>query len=494
MRRLSLVWQRRYFELPLGSTHLVYFRSKQSREQPTRFWTSVSSPSKPRRPRGAIDLSRVTQVFFRPGNDCAIIDLVYDDANSLYSLKSDDAEEARGWYNILQRRVKLCDHVDEVIKRSCSQLSPSDERLSSSFASHAPSTIRSQSRLSTRAETKASEMYECKRSPGGSVGGGGGGGECDEPGLSGGNRPLVEESDAMQRKRFEDSPGADLTDEETSVLRDLVGRVSADPTLRRSVEIHLRSSADNDLDNLYFVCRRILAGRKFDVAKSLDTIRKIARWREEEDVAQLVKPGRIEELVDSECLKEMRARHPVVCLGADLDNRCPVVWKYFGAKCKVHEILKGPGSVKDLTLYHIYWSERALRCLTKNSKMYGRNIEKFRVVIDATGWNLGLFSRSAARFLYAMAKADQEYYVERMASCWIINAPRSVEFCWKVVRRWIDARTEERVKIIGPRDEWLPLLTKYIPTTAIPTCYGGAATDSDAAAYDRAIAATKAVS
>ena len=187
-----------------------------------------------------------------------------------------------------------------------------------------------------------------------------------------------------------------------------------------------------------------------------------------------------------ECDPEIiTSRHPVTISGPDFQGH-GVVFKYMGAACSIKEMSRKT-SLKSLVRYHIFNTERSIMNLTSLSRKHARCIEQHRVVIDAAGWNLGLFNTSSAKFLYHVAKIDQNNYIERLHSMTIINAPKTVAFCWKVVKTWLDERTTRKVNIMSSSEEWKPYLKTFMPNSSIPTCYGGSSSVPDALAFSRAV-------
>lgn len=162
------------------------------------------------------------------------------------------------------------------------------------------------------------------------------------------------------------------------------------------------------------------------------------------------------------------------------------MFKYMGSACSIKEMSRKT-SLDSLLKYHVYNTERSIMNLASLSKQHGRCIEQHRIVIDAAGWNLGLFNKASVKFLYHIAKIDQNNYIERLHTLTIINAPKTVAFCWKVVKTWLDQRTNEKVNIMSSTEEWKPFLNSCMPNSSIPTCYGGSSSLPNALAFSRAV-------
>eukprot|EP00938_MAST-03A_sp_MAST-3A-sp1_P002748 g2748.t1 len=143
-----------------------------------------------------------------------------------------------------------------------------------------------------------------------------------------------------------------------------------------------------------------------------------------------------------------------------------------GKKTKFNAILqKCP--LDSLLRFHIHTTENTLYCMGAQSRKLKKNMEKMRVVVDCSGFYVGLFGKAAIRFLSNVASLDQKHYIERLESVFVINAPWSLTFAWNVVRKWLDDRTREKVQIMGKPKEWKPVLEKYFDRDQIPYCFGG---------------------
>jgi hypothetical protein len=55
----------------------------------------------------------------------------------------------------------------------------------------------------------------------------------------------------------------------------------------------------------------------------------------------------------------------------------------------------------------------------------------------------------------------------------IVNAPWTLAVAWKIIRGWLDARTQQKIQIVRGRDQYLPILRGLMDDDAIPDAYGG---------------------
>ena len=83
----------------------------------------------------------------------------------------------------------------------------------------------------------------------------------------------------------------------------------------------------------------------------------------------------------------------------------------------------------------------------------------------------------ADSFLKSAAAIDQHHYPERLAHVIVINAPRLLAACWRVIQRWLDDDTRQKVAIISEGDPngARARLEELIELSQLPTQYGGTA-------------------
>ena len=101
----------------------------------------------------------------------------------------------------------------------------------------------------------------------------------------------------------------------------------------------------------------------------------------------------------------------------------------------------------------------------------GHLIETFLIVIDAAGWSLKLASFDAFKYLKGIADIDSAHYPERLGAIVIVNAPAALDFAWRAIRVWLDARTKAKITIL--RKGGYAALQVLIDSDQIPSDYGG---------------------
>lgn len=94
---------------------------------------------------------------------------------------------------------------------------------------------------------------------------------------------------------------------------------------------------------------------------------------------------------------------------------------------------------------HIWGMEHAARRAREKSKELGRTVDTFFNIMDLAGG--GAAHWKVLEYAKPMTFVDQNYYPERLGAFYIINAPWMFPVVWKVVKSWLDPRTQSKVSI-----------------------------------------------
>ena len=211
---------------------------------------------------------------------------------------------------------------------------------------------------------------------------------------------------------------------------------------------------------------RFLNARQGNLSKASAFLAADAAWRAEQRIDEL------RELEASEVLGSAKAVAAVgrvlpVAYGGGVDRQGrPVIWKHFGAQCRVSKLLDVT-SLEHLSRYNAWLSEQFTLCL-RDAKA-----TKWTVVMDAEGWHVGLGDRTAMRFLKNMAELDANHYPERLAHIVVINAPAMLAGAWRIIRGWLDEVTRDKVDIISSAEAASARLDSLIDPSQRPALYGG---------------------
>lgn len=121
------------------------------------------------------------------------------------------------------------------------------------------------------------------------------------------------------------------------------------------------------------------------------------------------------------------------------------------------------------------------RRLEEKCKVLGCNIETVVVILDASGWNMGLATKSAFGCIKDLVKCASAHYPERLGILSIVNAPVAFLHAWNVAYNFLEDSTKSNVQIWYHEDDWQSVLQSFIDVNQIPSRFGGTASDFSAA-------------
>lgn len=222
---------------------------------------------------------------------------------------------------------------------------------------------------------------------------------------------------------------------------------SALTQFRNSVE-NLGSSTDTYADSTLM---RFLIARSMDPNKAAKMFVQWQKWR-----ASFVPSGFI---ADSEVPDELEARK--IYLQGLSKNGHPVLL----VKASKHFPSKDQPQFKKFVVH--------LLDKTIASSFRGREIgtEKLIGVLDLQKIS---YRNVDARGLITGFQFLQAYYPERLAKCYILNMPRFFVSVWKLVSRFLEKATLEKIVIVTNEDEKQEMI-KEIGEEVLPEEYGGRA-------------------
>lgn len=158
--------------------------------------------------------------------------------------------------------------------------------------------------------------------------------------------------------------------------------------------------------------------------------------------------------------------------GYDRQGR-PLIFTHYG-KFRFGPILEAGVTIEKILDLHVRNSERTAQLCGQQSYMLGRDISNALIVMDTEGWDSqNLRTSGALQWARGIARIDQEYYPERMGKLFIINAPPSVFYFYKLVSWLIPEKARNQVKIFAGREQWVPALLEHIDASELPPQYGG---------------------
>lgn len=228
-----------------------------------------------------------------------------------------------------------------------------------------------------------------------------------------------------------------------------------------------------DEEDLFLKKLRFLRARSFSAQKAFDMLKKDTEMRRDHTKAGLRHESATEVL---QCEPAVIYNHfPTWVQG--FDNECrPIAYRNFGDKFEIWNILKIT-SMENLLRFHAWEGEQALRIMREKSEATGYNIETFVVIIDAKGWHAGLATSDAFSYIKGMAATDSDHYPERLGRLIVINAPFALSFAWRIIKRFLDDVTRNKIQILSGPADWEPVMQSFIDRDQIPEMYGGTLPD-----------------
>ena len=102
------------------------------------------------------------------------------------------------------------------------------------------------------------------------------------------------------------------------------------------------------------------------------------------------------------------------------------------------------------------------------------------VVMDLEGLTTSHLTKRALDIIKSQSEVDGLCFPETLRSLVIINAPSFFSMTWKVIKKWIDERTANKVVILGTnRSKWTKKLRELVDPENLPSDYGGKADSTD---------------
>lgn len=222
----------------------------------------------------------------------------------------------------------------------------------------------------------------------------------------------------------------------------------------------------------FFKLLRFLRARKFNVDNAFDLLTADMTWRSEDGRLDLNKKSAREILGCDPLL--IYQYFPNWLQGIDKEGR-PVSYRHFG-KFETWSVLKLI-DMATLIRFHSWECEMALRVAQTKSQSENLHIETFCLIVDAAGWGVRLATSDAFTFIKNMVSTDSNHYPERLGCMIIINAPSALSWAYGVIQTFMDEVTKAKIKILGARSQWGPVLKTLIDEDQIPAQYGGSAPD-----------------
>mmetsp|Transcript_77119 Transcript_77119/g.221593 ORF Transcript_77119/g.221593 Transcript_77119/m.221593 type:complete len:679 (+) Transcript_77119:187-2223(+) len=117
--------------------------------------------------------------------------------------------------------------------------------------------------------------------------------------------------------------------------------------------------------------------------------------------------------------------------------------------------------------------------LTPGTPPDRRRLNGITILCDLTGLGLHNLTPSVYKIVQMIAKIDQDNYPENLAKMYIINAPVMFNMVWKVVRKFLERETKQKIMVFSGPDQHIPKLLDALDFDTIPKCIGGRAQKDD---------------
>jgi len=213
----------------------------------------------------------------------------------------------------------------------------------------------------------------------------------------------------------------------------------------------------------YFVLRRFLRARSYDLEKATTMWMNNLAWKAEFKVDTILQDFYFEER-DKFLTCYPQGYHKVDKLGR------PIYVQLLG-QVNVEE-MKRVTTEERMIKFHIQEYERCVKVILPIcSRLAGRNIDSTFGIMDVKGVGLGHLTGEVKRLMTIITKYDQDNYPEMLGRICIINAPTVFRWVWAVVKNMIDPRTQSKIEILGT--DYVPGLLKHVDVESLPDWLGG---------------------
>jgi len=129
-------------------------------------------------------------------------------------------------------------------------------------------------------------------------------------------------------------------------------------------------------------------------------------------------------------------------------------------------------------ILHYHWHDMMhsyIRHLDRQ-RLSNPHFKRYEVVciIDLDGLTTSHLTKRALDIVKAQTEVDSLCFPETLRHLVIINAPGFFAMTWKLISKWIDARTVNKITILGNnRTKWVAKLKEFVDPDQLPVDYGG---------------------
>jgi len=133
------------------------------------------------------------------------------------------------------------------------------------------------------------------------------------------------------------------------------------------------------------------------------------------------------------------------------------------------------GNLQDVLDFHVRSNEFLYQKIMPglNSLPEHRDVDCMSVIFDLKGLGFHQFQIPALKMLKGIGELDHDYYPERLATLFIVNAPSIFGKFWNFVKGSFDKKVIEKTRIFPEGEDHTPALLEKIPPENLPTFLGG---------------------
>ncbi|GAX74790.1 hypothetical protein CEUSTIGMA_g2237.t1 [Chlamydomonas eustigma] len=222
-------------------------------------------------------------------------------------------------------------------------------------------------------------------------------------------------------------------------------------------------NAYSEEEHDYFILRRFLRARTYDLEKATAMWLNHLAWEKEFSVNSILQDFYFPER-DAFIKSYPQGYHKV-----DREGR-PIYIQQAG---KIDIVkLKKICSEDKMIKFHIQEYERCRKVILPIcSRLAGHHIDQTFGIMDVTGVGLGHLTGETKRIMAMVTKYDQDNYPEMLGHICIVNAPAVFRILWNAVKGLIDPRTQSKIEILGT--DYKQALLKWVDEENLPTWLGG---------------------
>ncbi|KAK9824539.1 hypothetical protein WJX72_011169 [[Myrmecia] bisecta] len=231
---------------------------------------------------------------------------------------------------------------------------------------------------------------------------------------------------------------------------------------KRGLEVPLTMQPCGDLQSTLF---RFLKARKFDVDLAADMIENSMKWRQENDIDNILSkflPDGKDAII--------RRYLPAGFLGFDKAGQ--PVWMEHAAAIDVTSMEAEGITLEDYVFYHVRSMEYLVNVkYAEASKLAGHQVDTHCVVLDLAGLRMGQLTKDTIKMFKGLSTVYQDHYPELMTRMFLVNIPMIFSAVWRILSMFVDDRVKAKIRFLRKAD--LYVLHEFVERDVLPEGLGG---------------------